>query len=51
MEDKRPEINFETVKRLMKLIANKHKKRLVLVFVCIVISSIVSVSAPLFTKK
>ena len=51
MEDKRPEINFSTVKRLLKIVTKEHKLRLILVFICIVISSVVSVSAPLFTKK
>ena len=51
MKEKRPDINFGTVKRLMKMITKKYKKRLFFVFICIVISSVVSVSAPLFTKK
>ena len=51
MEDKRPELNKGTVKRLLKIITEKYKKHLVLVFICIVISSVVSVSAPLFSKK
>ena len=51
MEDKRPELNIGTVKRLLKIITEKYKKHLVLVFICIVISSVVSVSAPLFSKK
>ena len=49
MKDKK--INFDTVKRLLKIITKSYKKRLWVVFICIVISSIVSVSAPLFTKK
>ena len=51
MEDKRPELNMGTVKRLLKIITEKYKKHLGLVFVCIVISSVVSVSAPLFGKR
>ena len=51
MEDKRPELNKGTVKRLLKIISEKYKKHLVLVFICLVISSVVSVSAPLFSKK
>ena len=35
MEDKRPELNKGTVKRLLKIITEKYKKQLVLVFVCI----------------
>ena len=51
MKDKRPEINGKTVKRLLKIVTTSYKKRLVLVFVCLLISSVVSVSAPLFIKK
>ena len=51
MENKRPELNKGTVKRLLKIITEKYKKHLVLVFICLVISSVVSVSAPLFSKK
>ena len=51
MEDKRPELNKGTVKRLLKIISEKYKKHLILVFICLVISSVVSVSAPLFSKK
>ena len=51
MKDKRPELNKGTVKRLLKIITEKYKKHLILVFVCLVISSVVSVSAPLFSKK
>ncbi len=50
MQDKRPQINMNTVKRLLKLITQTYKKRLVLVFICLLISSVVSVCAPLFTK-
>ena len=45
MEDKRPEINFSTVKRLLKIVTKEHKLRLILVFICIVISSVVKRSA------
>lgn len=51
MKDKRPELNKGTVKRLLKIITEKYKKHLILVFICLVISSVVSVSAPLFSKK
>ena len=51
MENKRPKLNFSTVKRLLKIIFSSYKKELILVFVCLIISSVVSVSAPLFTKK
>ena len=51
MKDKRPELNFKTVKRLLKMILFSYKKRLLIVFVCLILSSVVSVSAPLFTRK
>ena len=51
MKDKRPELNKGTIKRLLKIITEKYKKHLILVFICLVISSVVSVSAPLFSKK
>ena len=51
MNDRRPKINFNTVKRLLKIILKSYKKRLTVVFVCLFISSVVSVSAPMFTKK
>ena len=51
MKDKRPKVKKGTVKRLLKIITSKYKKRLILVAVCLLISSVVSVSAPLFTKK
>ena len=51
MEDKRPELNKGTVKRLLKIITERYKKHLFLVGICLVISSVVSVSAPLFSKK
>ena len=50
MKDRRPELNKGTVKRLLKIVTEKYKKHLILVFICIVISSVVSVSAPLFSK-
>ena len=45
-----PKLNVNTVKRLFKMMLSKYKKRLVLVFICLIISSVVSVCAPLFTK-
>ena len=51
MNDKKTKINFSTVKRLLKIITSKYKKRLFVVIICLVISSIVSVSAPIFIKK
>ena len=51
MNNKRPKMNFNTVKRLLKMILKSYKKRLVIVFICLFISSVVSVSAPMFTKK
>ncbi len=51
MQDKRPKISGNTVKRLLKIIVSNYKKFLIVVFICIVISSIVSVSAPLFSER
>lgn len=51
MEDKRPKVKKGTVKRLLKIITSRYKKRLILVLICLLISSVVSVSAPLFTKR
>lgn len=51
LADKRPKISGKTVKRLFKLITSSYKKYLIMVLICIVISSIVSVSAPLFTER
>ena len=51
MEDKRPKVKKGTIKRLLKMITSRYKKRLILVLICLVISSVVSVSAPLFSKR
>ena len=51
MKDKRPALNKGTIKRLLRIITEKYKKHLILVFICLIISSVVSVSAPLFSKK
>lgn len=51
MQVKRPEVDFKTVKRLLKIITITYKKRLILVFVCLIISSVVSVCSPMFTQK
>ena len=51
MNKKRPKMNFNTVKRLLKIVMESYKKRLILVFVCLLVSSVVSVSAPMFSKK
>ena len=48
--DKRPQIKGTTIKRLLKLITSRYKKRLVLVFICLVISAIVSVCQPIFIR-
>ena len=50
MQDKRPQLSVDTIKRLFGMMFSKYKKRLVLVFICLIISSIVSVSAPWFSK-
>ena len=49
-QDKRPQLSVDTIKRLFGMMFSKYKKRLVLVFICLIISSIVSVSAPWFSK-
>ncbi|MBR3325445.1 MAG: ABC transporter ATP-binding protein [Clostridia bacterium] len=46
----RPQVSGKTVKRLFKIIFKNYKKLIPIVIICIVISSIVSVSAPLFTE-
>ena len=51
MNDKRPQVNGKTVKRLLKIVTLDHKKKLIIVFICLILSSVVSVSAPLFSKK
>ena len=51
IQDKRPQINMKSVKRLLKIITSTYKKRLILVFICLLISSVVSVCAPLFTQR
>lgn len=51
MKDKRPKISGDTVKRLLKIITKSYKKYLVIVLICIIISSVVSVSAPLFSER
>lgn len=51
MKDKRPQINGKTVKRLLTIVTGSYKKILVIVFICLLISSVVSVCAPLFTQR
>ena len=50
MEDKRPGVKKGTIKRLLKIVTTSYKKRLVLVAICLIISSVVSVSMSLFSK-
>lgn len=50
MQDNRPNIDGSTIKRLMKIILQNYKKYLIIVLICIIISSVVSVSAPLFSE-
>ena len=52
MEDKkqRPPVNFGAVKRIAKLILKKYSKRLILVIICIIISSVVSVKGLSFIQ-
>ena len=49
--DGRPQIDGKTVKRLIKLILTRYKFRLIIVFICIIISAVVSVCQPVFIKK
>lgn len=51
MQDKRPQINGKTVRRLLKIVTDSYKKILIIVFICLLISSVVSVCAPLFTQR
>ena len=50
MNDKRPEIKKGTIKRLLSYLGN-YKKILVLVFICIIISSVTGVLGSLFLKS
>ncbi len=51
VEDKRPQLNMKTVKRLLDNIILRYKKRLFLVLICLLISSVVSVCTPLFSQR
>ena len=51
MDKNKKEINLGTIKRLLKIIISNYKKRLFVVFICLVISSVVAVLGPLFSKK
>ncbi len=46
----KPEIKKGTIKRIMKYIASEYKKELIIVFVCIILSSIASVAGSLFLQ-
>ncbi len=46
----KPEIKKGTIKRLLKYITSKYKSRLIIVFICIVISSIAGVLGSLFLQ-
>ncbi|MBP5683659.1 MAG: ABC transporter ATP-binding protein [Bacilli bacterium] len=46
----RPKIKFDTIKRLLSYLGN-YKKRLILVFICILISSVTGVLGALFLKS
>lgn len=50
IQDKRPKLDANTIKRLLKIILINYKKYLIVVLICIIISSVVSVSAPLFSE-
>ena len=47
---KKPQMNFKTIKRLMGMIFSKYKARLVLVGICIIISSVVTVLSSVFIQ-
>lgn len=51
IKHQRPQVSGKTVKRLFKIIFKHYKKLIPIVAICIVVSSIVSVSAPLFTER
>ena len=46
----KPEIKKGTIKRIIKYITSEHKKELIIVFVCIILSSIASVAGSLFLQ-
>ena len=46
----KPEIKKGTIKRIMKYITSEYKKELIIVFVCIILSSIASVAGSLFLQ-
>ncbi len=47
---KKPQMNFKTIKRLMGIILKKYKARLILVGICIIISSVVTVLSSVFIQ-
>ena len=46
----KPEIKKGTIKRIMKYITSEYKKELIIVFICIILSSIASVAGSLFLQ-
>ena len=46
----KPEIKKGTIKRIMRYITSEYKKELIIVFVCIILSSIASVAGSLFLQ-
>lgn len=46
----KPEIKKGTIKRIIKYITSEYKKELIIVFVCIILSSIASVAGSLFLQ-
>ena len=46
----KPEIKKGTIKRIMKYITSDYKKELIIVFICIILSSIASVAGSLFLQ-
>lgn len=49
-EKTKPKVNKKTIKRLLGYITKKYKKQLILVVICIIISSIATVSGSLFLQ-
>ena len=47
----KPKIRKGTIKRLLGYVTRKYKKQFILVFICIIISSVASISGSLFLQK
>ena len=51
MEKPKQKLNKETLKRLIKLVTNNHKKTLIFVVICIVLSSVAGVLGSVFIRS